>query len=244
VIEKAVVSSSRLRGPDGAPDAGARVEVSALDRLVVPVELANKVATVAGSDGNVMMRAFAPGEIRWVRVASPMFGTQIIRTLGPDPAQVSASRLEPVGRVAGRVAADAEKPVSGLRVRARTFPEAYDLGSTVGSADTTTNETGRFEIPAIAARRLVLMLDLRSRSDLPYRGLPPANQVVETGHTTTVDIRLKRAARVEGVVRERTTGLPIAGVCPELPDPAIRLGGNANGDQGSSFVFCFFCRSS
>ncbi|MFI5457341.1 MAG: carboxypeptidase regulatory-like domain-containing protein [Isosphaerales bacterium] len=227
VIEKAAASSFRLLGPDGAPDAGARVEVSALDRLIVPDELAGKVASVAGPDGNVMMPAFATGEVRWVRVVSSKFGTQLIRTLGPDTAQASACKLEPIGRVAGRVVAGADKPVAGLRIRAQTFPEGYDLGGTVGSADVTTDETGRFAIPAIAAGRLVLMLDLRSRPDLPYRGLPPANHVVETGQTTTVDVRLKRAVRLEGVIRERTTGLPIAGVYPEIPDQAIRPGGNA-----------------
>ena len=90
-----------------------------------------------------------------------------------------------------------------------------------------TDANGRLEIPAIAAGRLALVLDLRSRPDLPYRGLPPANQVVEAGQTTTVEIRLKHAVRIEGVIRERKTGLPIAGVSPEIPDLAVRLGENA-----------------
>ena len=96
-----------------------------------------------------------------------------------------------------------------------------------GWAERTTDASGRLEIPAIAAGRLALVSDLRSRPDLPYRGLPPANQVVEAGQTTTMEIRLKHAVRLEGVIRERGTGLPIAGVSPEIPDLAVRLGGNA-----------------
>ena len=82
-------------------------------------------------------------------------------------------------------------------------------------------------MPAIAAGRLALVLDLRSRSDLPYRGLPPVNQVVEAGRMTTVSIQLKRAVHLEGVIRERGTGTPIEGVSPEIPDLAYRLGGNS-----------------
>jgi hypothetical protein len=227
VVEKPTASGFRLLGPDGAPEAGARVVVRALDRMVVPLELAEKVASVARADGTVALPEFAPGEVRWVRVDSSKLGTQIIRTLGPDTTLASAFRLEPVGCVVGQVVAEAGKPVSGLPVRAETFPDGYDLSGTIGSAAVTTDANGRFEIPAIAAGRLAVTLDLRSRPELPYRGLPPANQVVEAGRTTTLDIRLKRAVHIEGVVRDRATGLPIAGVIPEIPDLAYRLGGNS-----------------
>jgi Carboxypeptidase regulatory-like domain len=227
VIEKPTTAGFRLLGPDGAPAAGARVVGSAVDRMVVPHELAEKAASVAGPDGVVVLPAFAPGEIRWARVDSPRFGTQSLRTLGPETTVDSVFRLEPAGRVSGRVVTEVDKPVSGLPVRAQTFPEGYDLGGTLGSATVTTDADGRFEIPAIAAGRLAVVLDLRSRPDLPYRGLPPANQVVESGQTTTLHIRLKRAVRMEGVIRERAIGAPIAGVSPEIPDLAYRLGGNS-----------------
>ncbi len=226
-IEKAGAANFRLIGSDNAPDGGARVEVTALDGLAVPGELAEKSASVTGPDGTVTISAFAPGEIRWVRIESRKFGTQVLRGLGLSTADPSVLRLEPVGRVSGRVAADAGKPVSGLRIRAHTFPDGYDLGGTVGTADAVTDASGRFEIPAIAAGRLAITCDLRSRPDLSYRGLPPASQVVDAGTTTAIEIRLKRAVRLEGMVRERASGLPIAGVSPEIPDPAIRMGGTA-----------------
>ena len=136
-------------------------------------------------------------------------------------------RLQPAGRLSVRILDDAGKPVAGLKVHAQTFPDGYDLGGTVGQAEGITDSSGRLEVPAIAAGRLALVLDLRSRPDLPLRGLPPANQVVEAGQTTIVDIRLKHAVRIEGVIRERKTGLPIAGVSPEIPDLAIRVGENS-----------------
>ena len=227
VIEKPSPAGFRLMRPDGAPAAGARVLPRAVDRLVVPREVGEMFAAVAGPDGVLNMPALAPGELRWAQVELPGLGTQVIRTLGPDTTPATAIRLEPAGRVSGRVIAEPDKPVAGLPIHALTFPDGYDLGGTLGAATVLTDGDGRFEIPAIAAGRLALVLDLRSRSDLPYRGLPPVNQVVEAGRMTTVRIQLKRVVRLEGVIRERGTGTPIEGVSPEIPDLAYRLGGNS-----------------
>ena len=227
VIETPGQAGFRLLGPDGAPLAGARVVPIALANAAVPRELAANVGSVAGADGAVVLQAFAPGELRWARVDSAKHGTQIIRTLGSDTTRTTEIRLEPVGRVSGRIVTDAGQPVSGLRVRAETFPQGYDLGGTLGSGSATTGGNGQFELPAIAAGRLSLVLELRARPDLPLRGLSPANQVVEAGGTTSLEIRLKHAVHIEGIVRERATGVPIAGASPQIPDLACRLGGNS-----------------
>ena len=122
-----------------------------------------------------------PETIRRVRVDSPKYGTQIIRTLGPDTTTASLFRLEPVGRVSVRVVADADKPVAGLRIQAETFPEGYDLGGTIGQAEghdrceRPARDSGDRRRPAGARARPAIS------PDLPYRGLPPANQVVEAG---------------------------------------------------------------
>ena len=60
VIEKSVAASFRLLGPDGAPLAGARVVPIALAHATLPRELAEKVGSVAGADGEVVLPAFAP----------------------------------------------------------------------------------------------------------------------------------------------------------------------------------------
>ncbi len=135
--------------------------------------------------------------------------------------------LEPVGHVSVHILAEAGKPVSGLHVEAQTFPDGYDLGRAIGQADGVTDANGEVKFSAIAAGRLALTLDLRSRPDLPYRGLPPENHVALAGQAVTVEIQLKKAVHMEGVVRERKTGVPIPFVSPEIPDLAVRLGGNS-----------------
>jgi Carboxypeptidase regulatory-like domain len=227
VIERFAASVFRVLGENAAPEAGARVQVIAIDGMVVPADLAEKLTKLTGRDGSVTIQAFAPGAIRRLSVQSSKYGNQLIGTPAETTTTAAELRLEPAGRVSARILDETGKPVVGLKVHAQTFPDGYDLGGTVGLAEGVTDSSGRLEISAIAAGRLMLVLDLRSRPDLPYRGLPPANQIVEACQATTVEIRLKRAVRIEGVIRERTTGLPIAGVSPELPDLAVRLGQNA-----------------
>jgi hypothetical protein len=224
VLSPAAAANFRVVAPDATPAAGAVLFVTALDRVAVPEDLAARFAARTDSDGRAELTAFAPGAIRRIRVESPMFGTQIVHVATSNSAGPTTITLERAGRISGRVVTDDAKPASGLRLRARTFPDGFDSGGTVGSAEVATDGSGRFEIPAIAAGRLDLALDFESRPDLPYRGLAPKNLVIEAGLAASVEIALKRVVRIEGLVRERGTGLPIAGVSPEIPDPASRQG--------------------
>ena len=94
---------------------GARVAVIALDGLVVPQELAEKVASTTGPDGSVTIAAFAPEAIRQTRVESPKSGTQVIRIDGADATTLNLLRLEPVGRVSLRILADTRRFWSSAR---------------------------------------------------------------------------------------------------------------------------------
>ena len=100
--------------------ADSRVVATAVDRLFVPQELAEQVAGTVGPDGAALLPALR-GEVRWVRVDSPKFGTQIIRTLGAATTPASVVRLEPVGGVSGRVVAENDQPVKALRIHAETM---------------------------------------------------------------------------------------------------------------------------
>ncbi len=226
VVQKDAGSTFRVLGPDEAPEPNARVLPVETEGLIIPDALAEKFASTTGGDGSVVLPAFPPGAIRRLRVDSRRFGKQLVRVRTAETTSATVLALVPVGRVSVHILAEAGKPVSGLHVEAQTFPDGYDLGRPIGQADSVTDANGQVEIPAIAAGRLALLLDLRSRPELPYRGLPPENQVALAGQAVTVEIHLKKAVRMEGVVRERKTSVPIPFVSPEIPDLAIRLGGN------------------
>jgi hypothetical protein len=251
VLEEASPAAIRVLNHDDSPAGAVRVSVTAIDRLAMPDALAKQCAVATAPDGSARIAAFMARDIRAIRIDSPTCGVQTIHGFGEQADFPKSLRLEPIGGVAGRVVTDSDQPVTGLRVEARTMPGGFDLGGTTGWAEAVTDAAGRFQIPAIAAGRLELMLDFRSLPDLPYRGLAPASQAVESGRTTMVQIRLKRAVRIEGMIRERATGAPIKGATPVIPDQAVLRGGNPNvmsdgtgkfhgymeGDQPYAFIY-------
>ncbi len=115
VVEKRAAAGFRIMGSDGTPEEGARVSAMALERALVPRQLADRLASVTRAGGTVVLPGFAPGDVRWVRVDSPRFGTQILRLPGPNTMPASEFRLEPAGRISGRIVASGGGPISGLR---------------------------------------------------------------------------------------------------------------------------------
>ncbi len=109
-LEKPVAARFRVVGPDGTPDAGAFVVVTAVDRLVVPEELLVRAAAESGADGTAVIAGFTPGDIRAVRVESRRLGAQAIRELRPEAADAMTLRLAPAGRVSGRLVGEAGAP--------------------------------------------------------------------------------------------------------------------------------------
>jgi hypothetical protein len=237
VLEPPAGTTVRVLGPDRRPVDHARLAVTALAHLAVPDELAGRLEARTDRDGEAVIPAFAAEEITSVRVAAPRLGMQRGRPSRPDAEGIRTVTLEPAGRVAGRLVGDDGRPVAGLAVRATAYPEGIDLGRMVGTAEVASDAAGRFDIPALAAGRLVLTLGFRPGEPPAYRGQPPVNQVVEAGRTANVEIALRRAVLVRGLVRERGTGAPIPGVRPVL-NPA--RGGDASAVSDAEGRFAGF----
>jgi hypothetical protein len=248
VLGAAAGTTVRVLGPDGRPVDHARLAVVALAHLPVPTELAGRLAARTDRDGKAVIPGFAAGEIAAVRVESPRFGTQRGSPSRPDAGGTRTLTLEPAGRVAGRLVGDDGRPVTGLVVRATSYPEGLDLGGMVGMAEVASDDQGRFDILALAAGRLVLTLGFRPGEPPAFRGQPPVHRVVEEGRTTNVEVALRHAVLVQGVVRERGTGAPIPGVRPALnparggdasavTDTEGRFAGFLLGDQPYAFLY-------
>ncbi|HEX8203597.1 MAG TPA: carboxypeptidase regulatory-like domain-containing protein, partial [Isosphaeraceae bacterium] len=248
VLGAAAGTTVRVLGPDGQPVAAARLRVASLAHLGVPGELAGRLAARTGRDGTASLPACTAGEIAAVRIEASGLGTQRGGPSPPDDQGIRTVTLEPVGRVSGRVVDPDGRPVAGLAIGAMTYPEGLDLGGMLGEAEDLSDAQGRFEILALAAGRLVLALKFRPGAPPAYRGLPPANRVVEAGRTTHVEIALKPAVLARGQVHERGTGVPIPGVRAVLnparggdaaseSDAEGRFAGFMLGDQAVAFLY-------
>ena len=120
--------------------------------------------------------------------------------------------LAPVGRVVGRLAAPRNEPIKGVIVRAATQVGGYAGSGQAGSAEVGCDEEGRFDIPAIAAGPLTLLLVFDREHGTPLRGEPPQKLLVSADRATEVTIPLRPTIKVRSQYLESGTKRPIAGV--------------------------------
>ncbi len=138
------------------------------------------------------------------------FGVQTIAIPAKDdPITV---RLAPVGRIDGRLVAPHGEPIRGVVIRATSQVGGYAGSGQGGLARAACDEQGRFTIPAIAAGLAALEIEFDPETSPPLRGEAPRGIVVKAGRATEVTIPLRETLVVRGLVRERGTDRPIAGV--------------------------------
>ena len=161
-----------------------------------------------------------------MRIAAPGFGVQTI--LFPDVRHTTFPiggrarsvnkqpiTLRPVGRVEGHVFADDSSSVSGIKLRISTYWEA-GKAMTEGSAVVTTDNNGRFIVPAIAEGNLRFkFLEAPREPLIPIAGpedVPLARPLnVQANQTTRLEIFLHPPTLVEGQVQAEQTGEPVPG---------------------------------
>ena len=114
VLDEPARAEFLVRGPDGRPVAGARIQPRVLDRdfFSVPDGLAERIEaqTVTDDRGRAVLTAFFPEEISTVIVVAPGLGRQQFgfSRRGDEP-ETKTIDLMPVGRVEGRIVADASQ---------------------------------------------------------------------------------------------------------------------------------------
>ena len=219
-----------VRGPDGRPVAGARIQPRVLDRefFAVPDGLAERIEaqTVTDDSGRAVLSAFFPEEIDTVIVAAPDLGRQQFGfSRGGDKHETKTIDLMPVGRLEGRIVAEETQLPRRPRLavianNAKTSPPS--LGLTLLDAD----ERGRFTVPEVPVGFLRVYAQPPAGS--PWFLLSLWDAQVAAGKTTRVEVRAVKGVRLKGVVRERDTGRPIAGFALGLhgsywdPDAMVR----------------------
>ncbi len=201
-------------GPDGKPVSGARVIPRAIEReaSAAPDALGMLVAARTDANGRAVITAFFPEEIATIFVEAPGLGTQQFgfRPSGVGPKPVS---LFPVGRVKGRVLADDSKELRELPLVVATF-HSRQVSPAAGLFHVVTSAEGRFDLAEVPEGRLNVAL--LSQPGSPWFGRMENQPQVVAGMTAEVTLKLVRGVRVRGLVRERGTGRPIAGVAVNL----------------------------
>jgi protocatechuate 3,4-dioxygenase beta subunit len=181
--------------------------------------LARRTLVTTDADGRAVIDAFASGEITQVEAQADEFGVQP-RYFSPISSGPKTIRLRPTGRVSGRLVADDPTAVRGWSIYASTMPDddPTERNSWAGTAEVTTDAEGRFTLPSLAAGKLSLFFT--PPDGCGYRLSPQPDQTLAAGGVVRVEVTLARAVRVEGVVRVKGGGPPIAGACVAVSTPS------------------------
>jgi hypothetical protein len=231
----------RVEGPDGRAVAGARVRVRGVAPVFVapPEELARRVEATTDADGLARIDAVSGAQVSYVEVEADGLGIQP-RYFDPPLGGRKRLALRPAGSVEGRFVADDGRSLRGWKVSATTQAndEPGGRGGPAGRAEAVAlAEDGSFRFPAIAAGSLDLWVDCPEGPDPDILPAWPRGMAVRAGRDNRVEIPVRPATLVEGVIRERGTGAPVPGVKLHMFRPGETAGANAETDAQGRFSF-------
>ncbi len=160
----------RVLDPTGRPVEGARVcrvyhpirvptsrDENILDSLPIPREIVNRIAARTDARGMVELADLPPEGAAFVRIETPRFGEQSVMTM-PTKDGLRTARLAAVGRLSGRVKGGDPGRARGIVIQATTsFNGPHRVGfEPEGHAEVAIDDSGRFEVPALAVGKLRL----------------------------------------------------------------------------------------
>ena len=182
----------------------ARVRIGSLGWpfTLVPDEVRDLIEVTTDKDGLAILDGGSNDEVTYVNVHTGSFGIQG-RSFLPPSSKAKRISLRSVASLKGRLVADDPAMARGWRVWAHTEvgKPASRSPATTGFAMGTTDAEGRFSFPIIASGEL--QLNLEPPCELPVLAdIPSAFSVVE-GRENSIEVPLRKAATVTGLVRER-----------------------------------------
>ncbi|MGH7192304.1 MAG: hypothetical protein ACREJM_02080, partial [Candidatus Saccharimonadales bacterium] len=199
----------RVDSPGSQPVADARVWVDQLDGILLPAELAERLATVNDDSGQAELPDVAGEQLRTLRVDSPQYGDQWAGLNRSVDGAVPMVSLAPVGQINGRLVDDGENPVASTRVRLASWTDRHDEWAGGGLAEVTTDDQGRFETAALGAG--VLQIAAMLPPDSPLISTYQGTQSLDAATTNEVVVWFQRGVRVRGAVVDEADGSPVAG---------------------------------
>jgi hypothetical protein len=193
----------RVLGPGGTAIPGARVRPAFL-----PKELSDRLVATTGADGRAIIAGSEGPRLFSCEVDSPRFGTQLVTTQFADQEVVLS--LRQVGCLTGRlIAADPMRVrgqvVTGITISVASLPRSPGV---TGTFQVITDAGGRFEVPNLAAGRVILS-PARMAPDLIR--IPTVATILDEGGQSDLVVNLEKGIPVRGKIHERMTGRPIVG---------------------------------
>ena len=167
-----------------------------------PDGLLDRLAATTDADGRATIDGFAPDDILALDVTAP---GQIVQCL-PIDADAGTVALRPLGRLKARVVADDPKAARGWSIKAWSRPtEPGHKGPyTTHWVSEDTGDDGRAELPPIAAGQVVW--EIRPPAGSNYLVVSEPATTIRAGETAEVEIPVRKAVRVEGVLRMSPAG--------------------------------------
>jgi hypothetical protein len=204
----------RVVRPDGSPAAGARVRVvmTTIKAPTPPDGMLDRLAVTTGADGRATIDGLAPDDIFALDVTAP---GQIVQCLPIDD-DAGTVTLRALGRLKVKVVADDPKAARGWSIKAWSRPtEPGRKGPyTTHWVSEDTNADGRAELPPIAVGQVLWEIAPPAGSNYLVASEPATT--IRAGETAEVEIAVRKAVRIEGVVRGEPGGAPIPGVKVDL----------------------------
>jgi protocatechuate 3,4-dioxygenase beta subunit len=220
VLQPGVTLAGRAVDPAGRPVAGARVH--RIDQMAPPelldLQLRDQEPDAkTGADGRFALADLPAGKPVHLFVTALDRLPAAVQGIRPPTEKPVVVRLEPGGRLAGRVLDDQGAPVADAEVSLAWRPmlEGLPVGGALYRM-ASTNREGRFEIRDSPLG--TVLLGVRARGFIP---VPPAPTTVPPPRGEELEIRLERGAVLAGSVRT-TAGEPVAGLRVAAGDAAGR----------------------
>jgi RNA polymerase sigma factor (sigma-70 family) len=188
----------------------------------IPAELSRRLSARSDAKGTVALPELARTDVGGLAVTAEKFGSQsFLQTeflaAGKEvlPEFPDSVKLMPAGRVTGQLTAKNGDLVKNLLVQVSSLEDPPSVRGSLhrsGWAEVKTDSEGRFEAAALAAGRLTVRVTLPRDAEVVAREPADRTLKLQAGESTAVEIPLQPGVRVGGVVRERGTGKPLAGV--------------------------------
>ncbi len=207
-------SNTRVKvlSPDGQPLAGVIVSpklymTSVRNATFVPEEMRSDVSARTDEWGNASLPAVQSNLLNSLELVCEEFGRQSMRINYKTDGRPRVIRLLPCAAIQGRVVAENPEWTRGVRLIFETG-DASEVPTMRGLAEVVTDNEGNFNVPLIAAGRVIrtyVTLD----PTIPVRPLLNDNRYLTAGETTRLEIPLIAAPIVHGKVVVKSTGAPV-----------------------------------